>query len=318
MGRMERSILLVRSGGEAALPDWQRCFADAAPNLEVRWWDDPDVPPERVRYALVWAPEPARLAALPRLRLILSSGAGVEHITRDPDLPRGVPILRNAAPEAAQRMGEYVCLAALSLLRDAPRIARSQAERRWDSFDPERCAWEVRAGVLGLGRMGTRAAAMLAGLGFPVAGWSRSPKQVPGVESFAGEASFAEFLARTDLLVCLLPETPQTRGLLDATAFARLPRGAWVVNAGRGSQLVLPDLIAALDAGHLAGAALDVFEEEPLPAGDPAWAHPKIIVTSHLAAQASRRARARYFAEAIARFERGERLEELYDAARGY
>jgi glyoxylate/hydroxypyruvate reductase A len=284
----------------------------------VRWFDDPALRPDQVHYAFVWSPGPGRLAAMPNLRLILSSGAGVDHITSDPSWPRHVGIVRMGGTETAQRMGEYVCLGALALLRGLPRIIAGQAARRWDSFDSLRTAPETRVGVMGLGNLGAHAAQMLRGLGFQVAGWSRAPKSLPGVEPFAGAMERDAFLARTDILVCLLPDTPETRGAIRAETIAKLPRGASIVNAGRGAHAVLPDVIAALDSGHLSGAVLDVFETEPLPPGHPAWSHPGVIVTPHLASLASRSARARYVAEAIAAFERGEAPPNVYDPARGY
>lgn len=311
-------LLVVNSGGEDAVADWRAQFADVAPHLKVRWLDDPELQADQVHYAFVWDPGPGRLAAMPNLRLILSSGAGVDHITSDPSWPPHVGIVRMGGAETAQRMGEYVCLGALALLRGLPRIIAGQAARRWDSFDSLRTAPETWVGVMGLGNLGAHAATMLRGLGFQVAGWSRAAKSLPGVEHFVGAAERDAFLARTDILVCLLPDTPETRGAIRAETIAKLPRGAGIVNAGRGAHAVLPDVIAALDSGHLSGAVLDVFETEPLPPGHPVWLHPGIIVTPHLASLASRPARARYVAEAIAAFERGEAPPNLYDPARGY
>ncbi len=313
-----RMILLVNSGGEEAIAEWRRVFGEVAPHLDVRWARDPAVPREEVRYVFVWAPEPGFLASLPNLRLICSSGAGVDHITNDPSWPSHVGIVRMGGDETMQRMGEYVCLGALSLLRGMPRIIAGQRAGRWDHFDAPRTAVETRAGVMGLGNLGVRAAEMLRGLGYQVAGWSRGRKVLPGIECFAGEEERDAFLARTDLLVCLLPDTPETRGAIRAETIALLPPGAGVVNAGRGGHVVLDDLVAALDSGHVSGAFLDVFEPEPLPDGHPIFAHPKVIVTPHLASLASRPARARYVAEAIAAFERGERPANLFDVARGY
>ena len=300
------------------MPEWQAHFAQAAPGLALYWWDDPAIRVADVRYAFAWEPEPGRLAALPNLRLVLSPGAGVDHITRDPAWPAHLPLVRMGGPEPAQRMGEYVCLACLSLLRDWRRIGLAQAEARWEYFDAPRSAPEVTVGVMGLGNLGARAAAMLAGLGFAVAGWSRTAKSLPGVACFAGPAERDAFLRRSDILVCLLPDTPDTRGAIRAETIALLPPGAAVVNAARGPQVVLADLLAALDAGRLSGAVLDVFEEEPLPPAHPAWSHPRVTVTPHLASLASRAARARYVAEVIGRFERGETLPNLYEAGRGY
>ena len=313
-----RMILLVNSGGEAAVGDWRRVFAEVDPRLDVRWVGDPTVDPAAVEYVFVWAPAPGFLAGLPNLRLICSSGAGVDHITNDPAWPRHVGIVRMGGDETMQRMGEYVCLGALSLLRGMPRVILGQRAGVWDHFDAPRTAVETRAGVMGLGNLGVRAAEMLAGLGFQVAGWSRSRKDLAGIECFAGAGERDAFLARTDVLVCLLPDTAETRGAIRAETIGLLPRGAGVVNAGRGGHVVVDDLVAALDSGQLSGAFLDVFDPEPLPAGHVLWSHPKVIVTPHLASLASRGARARYVAAAIAAHERGERPANLYDVGRGY
>lgn len=311
-------LLLVKSGGEAAVPVWRRHIREIAPFVDVRGWDDPSVAPERVDYALAWQPEPGRLASFPNLRLILSAAAGTDHITSDPAWPRATPLVRAIPPETAQRMGEYVCMAALALLRDLPRMTRQQAERRWQTFDAGRSATDTCVGILGLGAMGARAAAMVRGLGFRTIGWSRSPKAVDGVECHAGRDALPAFLGRCDILVCLLPATPETDGLLDARCFASLPAGAGLIHVGRGSHLRFDDLVGALDSGHLAGAFVDVFAEEPPPADHPAWTHPKIVVTPHVGAIASIRMRAHFLARQIVAFERGEAPEGRYDPALGY
>nr|WP_245216808.1 glyoxylate/hydroxypyruvate reductase A [Neoroseomonas nitratireducens] len=310
--------MLVKSGGEGALPEWKAHFAEFAPGLELRWWDDPALDPEAVDFALVWDPEPGRLARFPRLRAIFGSGAGVDLITADPGLPRHVPLVRCVPPEATQRMGEFVCWAVLSLSRDARRMAIAQARATWDYFEAPFAAAERTVGIMGLGAMGQRAAEMLRGLGVPVIGWSRTPKELPGIETFAGAAGRDAFLARSEVLVCLLPATPETQGILAAPLLARLPRGAGLVQVGRGAQQVLPDIIAALDEGQLSGAVIDVFEPEPLPPESLAWTHPRIIVTPHVGSLPNRRERARYVADCIARVTRGEALPNLYDPARGY
>lgn len=310
-------VLLVNSGGEAAIDDWRRMFAPVAPHLDVRWLEDATVPPEQVLYVFVWAPKPGLLARFPNLRLIVSSGAGVDHITADPAWPRHVGIVRMGGDETAQRMGEYVCLGALAMLRHLPRIIAGQRAAKWDHFDSPRTAAETRVGIMGLGNLGLRAAEMLRSLGFPVAGWSRTTKSIPGLASYA-QAELDAFLAQSDILVNLLPDTPATKSALRAETLAQLPPGAAIINAGRGPQLVQSDLLAALNSGHLSSAMLDVFETEPLPPSDPLWHHPKVIVTPHLAALASRPARARYVADAIAAFERGERPDNLYEPDRGY
>ena len=311
-------ILVVKSGGEAAFPEWCDCFAEFAPGLGLRRWDDPAVDPARVDYALVWDPEPGRLARLPRLRAIFGAGAGVDAIAADPDLPRHLPLVRCVPPEATQRMGEFVTWAVLSLNKDARRMALGQARRDWDYFEPPFAAAEQTVGIMGLGTMGLRAAEMLRAIGIPVIGWSRGRKSVPGMACFAGQAELPDFLARSEVLVCLLPATPETRGIVAAPLLARLPRGAGLVQVGRGMHQVLPDILAALDSGQLSGALIDVFDLEPLPPDSPAWTHPRLTVTPHVASLPSRRERARYVADCIARFERGEPLPNLYDPARGY
>ncbi len=310
--------MLVKSGGAEAVPEWARHFAEHAPDIEVRWWDDAAVDPADVHYVLVWDPEPGRLAKLPNLRVVFGSGAGVDAIVTDPDLPRQIPLARMATPGAAQRMGEFVTWAALSLLKGARRIGASQAERKWDYFEPERTAPGTTVGIMGLGHMGAAAARMLAGIGFPVIGWSRTRKELPGVASFAGEAEREAFLAASNILVCLLPATPETRGIIARPLLDRLPDGAGLVNVGRGSQQRIEDILAALDSGKLSGAVLDVFEVEPLPADHPAWTHPKLLVTPHLASLPPRSERAAYVASLIAMHRRGEALPNLYDHERGY
>jgi len=311
-------VMLVKSGGKAALPDWQALFARLCPTIEVRDWYDTTVDPDSVTYVLVWEPHPDRLATYPNLRVIFSSAAGVDHLTRDPDLPRHVPIVRMGAGEAAQTMGEYVCLSALALLRDYRRIVTAQATAKWDTFEAPRTALQTRVGILGMGNLGRRAAAMLQALGFTVAGWARTPREEPGVAVAAGMDALPGFLAGTDILVGLLPDTPETAGLLDAERIACLPKGAGIVNAGRGSLIVMDDLIAALDSGHLSGAILDVFDTEPLPPEHPAWRHPRIGITCHIAGFASRPARAEYVATAMAAHAEGREMPNLFRPERGY
>jgi len=313
-------LIVVKTGGEAAMPAWRAAFAEHDPAIELAWWDDPALDPTRIDHALVWDPEPGRLAAMPNLKLVFGSGAGVDGILADPLLPAHLPVIRMATPDAAQRMGEYVCWAVLTLLRGGRRMALAQARGEWDDFDVEPSAPDRTAGIMGLGVMGARAAAMLRGLGFRVQGWSNTRKEIAGVASFAGEAERDAFLASTDILVCLLPATRETRGLLSAPLLAKLPRGAQLVNAGRGHHQVLPDILAALDSGQLDSAVLDVFEEEPLPAGHPAFAHPRLTVTPHCASLPPRSARARHVVELIHAHAHGDALPAalIADRAKGY
>ena len=312
------TTLAIRHGGAEALPDYQRYFAAFAPHVVVRHWDDPALDPAEVTYALIWGRDPGRLAQMVNLRAIFSPGAGVEHIVNDPTWPAGIPLVRMFTDGFARRMGEYAILGALALMKDLPRNIAGQQARHWDQFDPEPIAPEVRAGILGMGNLGGATARMMQSFGFPVAGWSATRKDIAGVASFAGMDELPAFLARTDMLVMMLPDTIATKGIMNARTLAMLPRGAGVVNAGRGPQLVLADLIAALDAGHLHGAFLDVFDPEPPPADHAVWRHPRIIMTPHNAAFDTKRERARYVANAILAHERGTELPNLFQPARGY
>lgn len=314
---MTSPVLLVKTGGEAALPEWRAIFAGLLPHLDVRWWSDPSVAPEAVAYAFVWDPEPGRLATFANLRLIVSSGAGVDHLTRDPALPTHVPVVKMGAPEAAARMTEYVLASVLFHHRRFHDFVDAQRRRSWAHVETTEAANRT-VGVMGLGTLGGAAAAALRNAGFRVRGWSRSARALDGVATFAGTAAFEAFLDGTEILVCLLAATPETAGIINAATLAKLPRGACVVNAARGSHVVLPDLIAALDAGHVAAATLDVFDTEPLPLESPAWTHPRILVTPHVASTPDKRARGAFVAEAIRAFETGRELPNLFDPARGY
>lgn len=244
-------------------------------------------------------------------------GAGVDHVLQDGTYPKNVPLARVVDPYLTAGMSEYVVLHVLAAHRDLRRSLADQHAGRWDQFAVAR-ADDTRIGILGLGELGRDAARKLAPFGYRLAGWSRTRKTEPGIESFAGPAELDAFLARTDILVCLLPLTGETRGILNARAFAALPKGAHVINAARGAHLVEADLIAALDSGHLAGATLDVFATEPLPPGSPLWRHPKIWITPHIAALTDAPSTARTMADSIHRMRRGERPHHEVDLTRGY
>lgn len=309
------SILFSCSWADAET--WRRAFADAAPDLAFRVWPDEVEAPAEVGYAVVWAPKRGELRRYPNLAAIFSVGAGVDHILRDRDLPAGVPIVRLIEPTLARRMTEYVVHWVLHYHRDAHRYRAQQARGEWRELAPV-AAGERRVGILGLGALGRAAAVALAGFGFAVAGWSRTPKAVAGVESFAGAESLTAFLARTDILVCLLPLTAATEGVIDARALAALPAGAVVINAARGGHVVEDDLLAALDSGHVAAATLDVFRDEPLPAAHPFWRHPGVAVTPHVAAMTDPKAAASAIARNIRRLGRGDPPVGLVDPKTGY
>lgn len=285
-------------------------------DVPLRVW--PELPdPEAVEYALVWAPPPGLLATLPNLKAVFSVGAGVDALLADPDLP-GVPLVRMVEPGLTEGMTDYVCQQVLHWHRRGPLFARQQREAVWRPVLHQKLARERKVGILGMGTLGSDAARTLAALRFDVAGWSRTPKSVPGVQSFHGSEGLAPFLARTEILVCLLPLTPETDGILDRRLFSALPRGAVVINAARGRHLVEQDLLAALDSGQLAGATLDVFREEPLPHTHPFWSHPKIVVTPHIAAITQPRTAVKQVVEGIRRHRAGQPLEHVVDRDRGY
>lgn len=248
---------------------------------------------EEIDAVVCWSPPPGLLARMPRLKLVQSVGAGTDHITRDPALP-DVPVCRIVDPDMAAGMNAYVAWAVVHGQRHMGGYLESQRRAAWEE-SPVEPPGRHRVGIAGLGVLGQSAARALAAIGYRVRGWSRSPKEgLPaGIEAFHGEDARAEFLAGCDTLVCLLPLTEATRGVLNAELFAQLPRGARLVNAGRGAHLVQEDLLAALDSGQLASAVLDAFIEEPLPPGHPFWRHPRITVTPHIASRTAPEAIAR-------------------------
>ena len=263
-------------------------FADAlrrvAPDVPV-WTETDAPPPDGVEAILAWRMKAGILPRYPNLRVLCSTGAGVDKLLVS-DLPAHVPVTRVVDPAQGVEIAQYVVAQALAFTRDLPLYARQQAEARW-ARHPVRLAAQCRVGILGLGAVGQAIARAFVPLGYPVAGWSRTPKAVPGVQTHAGPGELRGFLAQTDLLVCALPLTPETHGLLNADTLGQLPRGAFVINVGRGEQLVERDLQGLLDHEHLAGAALDVFERDPPPPDNWVWRHPKVVATPHIAAQAS-------------------------------
>src|SRR6266436_8309720 len=279
--------------------------------------------PERwkKRYAAVWKPAPGELAAFPNLRVIFNLGAGVDALMADSSLPN-VPLVRVAVSDLTDRMAEYVALHVLMHHRQEPYLRACQREKRWQP----KFQWPASAisvGIMGLGTLGANAAEVLARIGFRVAGWSRSPKRIDGIECFHGQQQLDAFLERVDILVCLLPLTADTRHILNRGLFAKLnrnsPLGAPVlINAGRGGLQDEADILQCLDDGTLGAASLDVFANEPLAADSPFWTHPKVVLTPHNAADTDPEEISKYVARQIERFEAGGALENVVDPARGY
>jgi glyoxylate/hydroxypyruvate reductase len=301
--------------------DWADRMRESMSGRSVRVWPDMgDV--SDVSYAAAWLPPANVLKDLPNLKVIFSLGAGVDAILSDPTLPRDVPIVRVNDPDLTMRMSEHVLMHVLMHHRQQRRIENNQRSRIWDGF-PTHAASALRVGVMGLGILGQDAARKIAMMGFPTAGWSRTRKTIASVECFAGEAEIDAFLARTDVLICLLPATAETDGILNLALFRKLshrgPFGApIIINAGRGRQQVEGDILAALDSGELFGASLDVFRKEPLPEDSAFWSHPKVMLTPHSAADSDPSTICNYVARQIERYEKVGHLENLVDLKRGY
>jgi glyoxylate/hydroxypyruvate reductase A len=275
--------------------------------------------PLGARYAVVWLPPPELFTVERGLRAVFNAGAGVERLLAMPGLPPQLPILRLVDAGMAPKMAEYVCFFIARITRGLDRFGGPNAVRDWNVDRPRGTPPTV--GVLGLGAIGSRIAQAVLMFGYPVRGWSRTPKNMDGIETFAGADRLDAFLAGTQILVNALPLTGETRDLLDRARLSRLPAGSHLINVGRAGTIVDADLLALLDEGHLASAVLDVFRTEPLPADDPYWHHPKVTVTPHLSGPTPREPAARQIAEAIARLEAGTAPSELpgcVDRGRGY
>lgn len=313
-----KPLLLVKSGGADALPEWQAAFEKLLPNLTVKEWHDPSVNPEEVSYVLVWQPDHGQIAQYKNLKAILSAAAGVDHILKDDTVPVSLPIIRMVTADTVQRMSEFCCMSALMMLKDMPGMIQQQQQKHWQEITTAHTAKETTVGIMGLGALGYATAEMLSHIGFNVRGWSRTLKAIPHVDCFAGKEALPEFLAETDILICLLPDTPDTQQIINQHTLALLPEGAAIINVARGPHLVLDDLFKAMDDGHISRALLDVFTTEPLPKDHPVWHHPKIIVTPHSAATPSRFERAKQAAKTIEQIEQGCVPEHIYDRQKGY
>jgi glyoxylate/hydroxypyruvate reductase len=300
---------------------WEQRFRSLAPARNIRVWPERVGDPAEVAYACVWQAPRGLLAGFPRLKVIFSLGAGVDHILADSALP-DLPIVRIVDADLTMRMSEYVALHVLMHHRRQRLYDTQQRERIWREHD-QPAASAVKVGIMGLGVLGRDAALVLRRLGFAVAGWSRSPKNIPGIEIFHGDEQLEPFLRRSEILVCLLPLTAATQGLLRLDLLRKLKRDgamgrACLINAGRGALQVEADILVALDEGTLAGATLDVFASEPLPPESPLWTHPRVTITPHNAAMSDPHALVANVLRQIERFEAGLPLEHVVDRDAGY
>ncbi|HTQ14405.1 MAG TPA: glyoxylate/hydroxypyruvate reductase A [Rhizomicrobium sp.] len=299
-------------------PLWTTPLGEIAPELTLAVEGRDAYDKAEVDYVLSFRPAPGFLATLPKLKAVFSLGAGVDGFLADKDYPGGVPLVRFVDHTLSREMAQFVVMHVLMHHRMAKFFEQAQRDGKWRQTIPPRRTEDTRVGILGLGEIGMLAARHLRDLDFQVLGWSRTKKHVDAITSFAGDGELEAFLGSTDILVCLLPLTPQTRGILNARTFAKLPSGAYVINVARGGHLIEPDLIAALDSGHLSGAVLDVFQTEPLPEDNPLWRHPKVTVTPHVGAISDPRVAAQYVYDRIKRHTRGDALDHVVDMARGY
>jgi glyoxylate/hydroxypyruvate reductase A len=294
---------------------WFPLLKGALPNDRFFAW--PDVNGGAIDVALVATHPAGTFKELSRLKLIQSLWMGVENIINDPELPRGVPLARLIDPGMVAAMGETVIAHVLDWHRHLYCYRDFQKQRAWKRRK-QYMASDRTVGILGLGELGSTVAAKLKAMGFNVAGWSRSQKRLDGVSCSSGSQGLKDMLAKSDAVVCLLPLTPDTRGILNAGTLNLIRKGGCVINVARGGHQVVPDVIAALDSGHLEHAYLDVFEPEPLPSSDPLWVHPKITVTPHMAAFTEPRTSVGKIAENIERIRRGEAPANTVDFKAGY
>lgn len=295
--------------------EWKALVAARRPDLPVHVWPETG-DPAAVRYLAIWTPPDAMLQRFPNTEIIFSVGAGVDQFDASA-LPEHIPLVRMLDPAIVEGMVEYATLSVLALHRHLPDYIEDRARRLWQ---PRRLvtASARRVGILGLGRLGESVARKLAGFGFPVTGWSRGARAIPGIDCRSGAAGLDEVVSQSDILVCLLPLTQETRHILDRELFRRMPRGAGLINAGRGAHLVQEHLLEALDEEHLSGAVLDVTDPEPLPEDHPFWRHPRIIMTPHVASMTNPRTAVEFVLETIERHRRGLPLEGLVERGRGY
>ena len=295
---------------------WLEHLQSLLPEIDCRPWSNPGNVDD-IEIAVVWKPPAGGLKRFPNLKLIVSIGAGVDHVLADPELPRHVPIMRTTSEDMTVRMREYVLLHVLRLHRSLPDIEVAQTRREWlQRVNPP--AHERAVGIMGLGNLGMDCARCLSAIGFNVRGWSRRRKTLDCIESYAGEEERDAFLEGTEILVCLLPLTAKTEGILNAELFQRLPQGASIINAARGEHLVDEDLLASLNRGHIASATLDVFHIEPLPSSSPFWDHPGVLVTPHVASLIDPVTGGKVIANNVRKFLAGEPVEGLINLAQGY
>jgi glyoxylate/hydroxypyruvate reductase A len=310
------AVALTRMTAEPWREAIARACVEAGLDADVQLWTGA---PLQARYAAVWLPPADFFEQERNLRVLFNVGAGAEGLLAMPSLPPQLPVIRLVDAGMGPKMAEYVCFFIARITRGLDRFTGPQAVRDWNVDKPR--GRPPTVGILGLGAIGAQIARAVAAFGYPVRGWSRTEKRIEGVQCFAGDDRLPAFLEQTNILVDVLPLTSDTRDLLDRARLSLLPKGAQLINVGRGGTIVDADLLSLLDEGHLAGAVLDVFRTEPLPDQHAFWRHPKVTVTPHLSGPTPRRPAAAQIAEAIVTLERGAAPSELpgfVERERGY
>jgi len=272
------TLLIINPGKKVA--SWEKRIRAMVPEAEIRVWPDAGHPDD-IEFILTWNHPSGEFKKYRQLKCIASMGAGVDHILRDPHLPPGIPVTRIVDPSMAQSMCEYVLMNVLNYCRDTFIHHGNQARRRWAPKIPRQARNEC-VGIMGLGHLGARTADCLVQTGFRVVGWRRTRQELNGIHTYVGRDQMDAFLGEVSILVCMLPLTSRTRGILNRKTFSKLKPGAFVINIARGEHLIEEDLLDALETGRLSGACLDVFQTEPLPEEHPFWQRPEIIVTPHI------------------------------------
>lgn len=307
-------VVIIRNDHKA--PAWKAALLKSDPSLEIVSHDEPHNP-DNITMAMVWKPPHGVLSQYPNLQCIASFGAGVDFLFEEEQLPVGIPITRVVDPVLASDMSEFVLGVILAHLKNLLVFKEDQRNNNWEPREYKRIA-EVTVGIMGLGELGTKLAEDLINVGFKVNGWSRSEKILDGIRCFAGRLTLNTFLSESEILVCLLPLTDETKGIINRNLLLNLPKGAYVINVARGGHVVDKELVAVLDEGHLSGAFLDVFQQEPLPAGHPFWKHPKIDLSPHIASVSDIDSVVPQLLENYRRMQHGQPLLNLVSKSRGY
>lgn len=308
------SIVIIRQDGKIDL--WKNAIQKANPNLNVYSYLETH-PKEAILMAVIWKHPAGSLEQYPNLKCIASAGAGVDYIFDDPTLPKGIPITRIVDPYLASDMSEHVLAAILAEVKNFNTYKVQQFNADWSPKTYRRIQ-DITVGIMGLGELGSLTAKDLTHFGFNVQGWSRSKKNIKGVQTYSDHDSLETFLKTTQFLVCLLPLTSETAGILNKELFSRLPKDAYVINVARGGHLVDNDLLDALDANHLSGACLDVYHQEPLPASHPFWKHSKIFMTPHYASVSDTNSVIPQLLDNYNRLLSGDELQNQVNPTKGY